>query len=54
MSKNIVIIGAGLAGASCAYQLALANYQVTILEKATNIEDCGSSIITAANLYPRF
>jgi tRNA 5-methylaminomethyl-2-thiouridine biosynthesis bifunctional protein len=53
-SKKAVIIGAGLAGASCAYMLASKHdWEVTVVEK-NNTFASGASVITAANLYPRF
>lgn len=52
-NKQAIVVGAGLAGASCAYQLACRGYQVQVLEKAASIAT-GASCITAANLFPRF
>jgi|GEM_PF-2656402 tRNA 5-methylaminomethyl-2-thiouridine biosynthesis bifunctional protein len=53
-SKKAIIVGAGLAGASCAYMLAnKLGYEVIVVEK-NNAFASGASAITAANLYPRF
>ncbi|MEL4897588.1 FAD-dependent oxidoreductase [Crocosphaera sp. Alani8] len=35
--KSVVIIGAGLAGLACAYELSCRGFEVTLLEKSTNL-----------------
>ncbi|MGK7955551.1 MAG: FAD-dependent oxidoreductase, partial [Crocosphaera sp.] len=35
--KSVVIIGAGLAGLACAYELSKRGFEVTLLEKSTNL-----------------
>ena len=36
-SKSVVVIGAGLAGLSCAYELSRRGFQVTLLERSPNL-----------------
>ncbi|GBF81551.1 FAD-dependent oxidoreductase [Aphanothece sacrum] len=36
-SKSVVVIGAGLAGLACAYELSQRGFQVTLLEKSPNL-----------------
>ncbi|ACK73225.1 amine oxidase [Gloeothece citriformis PCC 7424] len=36
-SKSVVVIGAGLAGLACAYQLSQRGFQVTLLERSPNL-----------------
>ncbi len=36
-SKSVVVIGAGLAGLACAYELSRRGFAVTLLEKSTNL-----------------
>ncbi|MEM8780660.1 MAG: FAD-dependent oxidoreductase, partial [Cyanobacteria bacterium P01_G01_bin.49] len=36
-SKSVAIIGAGLAGLACAYELSQRGFQVTLLEKSPNL-----------------
>ena len=53
MKKNIVIIGAGIAGCSLAHFLAQDGWHVTILEAEENIAQGGSGNPVAA-IYPKF
>ena len=45
MSKHVVILGAGLAGLACAYELAKAGERVTVLEREEHVGGMASSFI---------
>jgi tRNA 5-methylaminomethyl-2-thiouridine biosynthesis bifunctional protein len=53
MQKNILIIGAGIAGCSLAHFLANTGWTVTLLEGQDNIAQGGSGNPVAA-IYPKF
>ena len=53
MQKNILIIGAGIAGCSLAHFLANSGWDVTLLESENNIAQGGSGNPVAA-IYPKF
>jgi tRNA 5-methylaminomethyl-2-thiouridine biosynthesis bifunctional protein len=53
MQKNILIVGAGIAGCSLAYFLANSGWDVTILEAEDDIAQGGSGNPVAA-IYPKF
>ena len=53
MQKNILIIGAGIAGCSLAHFLANSGWDVTLLESEDNIAQGGSGNPVAA-IYPKF
>ena len=43
MSKHVVILGGGLAGLSCGYEMAKAKIRVTILEREPRVGGMASS-----------
>ena len=53
MQKNILIIGAGIAGCSLAHFLANSGWNVTLLESEDDIAQGGSGNPVAA-IYPKF
>jgi tRNA U-34 5-methylaminomethyl-2-thiouridine biosynthesis protein MnmC len=53
MQKNIVIIGAGIAGCSLAYFLAKTGWHITLIESEDDIAKGGSGNPVAA-IYPKF
>ncbi len=51
MSKHVVILGGGLAGLSCGYELATRGHRVTILEREPHVGGMASSFIEDGDEY---
>ena len=51
MSKHVVILGGGLAGLSCGYELVTAGHRVTILEREPHVGGMASSFIEDGDEY---
>lgn len=51
MSKHVVILGGGLAGLSCGYELAKAGQKVTILEREPHVGGMASSFVEEGPEY---
>jgi len=51
MSKHVVILGGGLAGLSCGYELATRGHQVTILEREPHVGGMASSFVEDGDEY---
>src|SRR4051812_46899338 len=51
MQKHVVILGAGLAGLSCGYELAKAGVKVTVLEREEQVGGMATSFIENDDEY---
>lgn len=51
MSKHVVILGGGLAGLSCGYELVRAGHRVTILEREPHVGGMASSFVEDGDEY---
>ena len=51
MSKHVVILGGGLAGLSCGYELQKGGYKVTILERESEVGGMASSFVEEGPEY---
>ena len=51
MSKHVVILGGGLAGLSCGYELTQAGHKVTVLEREPHVGGMASSFVEEGDEY---
>ena len=51
MSKHVVILGGGLAGLSCGYELVQAGHKVTVLEREPHVGGMASSFVEEGDEY---